>query len=491
MRQRWAIAIAAGVLGGACVDLQPYACSDDTECTSASEGVCEDTGHCSYPDADCESGRRYGDLAAALSGQCTAIAGTSGSSSSSDGGPGATATTNAESSGSDSTSEDTSPPIPAECGNGVVEEGEECDDPDAVDGDGCNTDCLRSGSPRWEVVVAGDAGGNDRLFGLAKLAAGDVVAVGQLENESTDVLVMRFTVDGREVRRIVHDVGGGGDDAEAVAQGPLGDLYVCGRGTVEGVTLPWVGSWNAQLDDGPLVEGTLPEGLTGNCHDVAYSSSSEVVAVGGTGGTAWAYSFPDDDVVGGDPILSSAVGANRLKEVVRGPDTSLYVAGQLADLGVVHQPVFPAELGMPLVQTVEEVELQTMVVTTDVIVVGGLIRGVPSVDDAWVAAYELDGMERWRYAPDVDGVDEVEDLALDAAGNVYVIGHRVFDDPDRWVAKLDPEGQLVWQRHDYANGEGGDRGRSIVVLPDGDLVVVAEIRDAGDMLDGWIARLAP
>jgi cysteine-rich repeat protein len=492
MRRRWAIAIAAGVLGGACVDLQAYTCSDDTECTSASEGVCEDTGHCSYPDAECESGRRYGGLAAAFSGQCTTAVGTTDSSGSSDSGPGATATTtNVETSGTDSTSEDTGPPIPVECGNGVVEEGEECDDLDAVDGDGCNTDCLRSGSPRWEVVVASDGGGSDRLFGLTQLAAGDLVAVGRMEAATADALLLRMTVDGEEVQRLVYDVGGGYDDIEAVTQGGLGDLYVCGRATVKGSTSPWVGSWDPQLPDEPIIHGPLPAPLTGNCHDIAYATSNELVVVGGTGTAAWSYWFFADDVEGGEPAVFANTGADVLKEVVRGPDTSIYVAGQLDDAGVVHQPVSPLDLGTALVQTTEVVELQTMVVTDDTIFVGGLLREVASIDDAWVAAYELDGSERWRYAPDVDGIDEVEDIAVDGAGNVFTIGHRVTEDPDRWVAKLDPEGALVWQRSDYAGSEGDDRGRSIEVLDDGDLVVVAEIIGEDGSLDGWIARLAP
>jgi cysteine-rich repeat protein len=496
MRRRWAaIGIASGALVGACVDLQPYACSDDAQCKlTGSEGWCEDAGYCSYPDSDCDSGRRYGDLAAGLSGQCTDQAGTAGSSDSTapttSDGSSTTAGQASSSSGSDDTSEDTVTPQPV-CGDGVVEGDEECDDLDAVDGDGCNTDCVRGGSPRWSAVVASEGGGSDRLFGLTQLAAGDVVAVGQIQAATADVLLVRFTVDGREVQRVVHDVDGGFDDAEAVVQGGLGDLYVCGRATVGGSTGPWVGSWDAQLEGSPVVGGALPMTLDGNCHDITYATSAEVVAVGGTGLTAWSYTFPDDDVAGGEETVIATPGADRLKEVVRGPDTSIYVAGQLDDFGVVHQPVSPLDLGLPLVLTTEVVELQSMVVTDDTIFVGGLLREVASIDDLWLAAYELDGTERWRYAPDVPGIDEVEDIAVDAAGNVYAIGHRVSDDPDRWVGKLDPAGELVWQRSDYPGSEGDDRGRSIEVLPGGDLVVVAEVIDAGGELDGWIARLAP
>jgi cysteine-rich repeat protein len=494
MRRWTAIAIASGVLAGACIDLQAYTCSDDAECTSAASGVCEDTGRCSYPDAECESGRRYGELADVLAGQCTSVAGTTGASGSSDGEPvtmdGSTTTAEPASS-SDGSSESTGPvPLPV-CGNGVVEGDEECDELDDVDGDGCNTDCVRSGSPRWSLVVASEGGGSDRLFGLTRLAAGDLVAVGHIQAESRDVLAVRFTVDGREVRRVVHDVDGGLDDAEAVAQSGLGSLYVCGRATVGGTTRPWVARWDPQLDGPPELEGTLPGTLGGSCHDIAYTDSIDVVAVGGTGGAAWSYTFPDDDIADGEETVVSVTGANRLKEVVRAPDASVYVAGQLGGRGVVHRPVSPFDLGPALVETTEVVELQSMVVTVDTLFVGGLLREVQGVDDFWVSAHDLDGTERWRWAPDLPAIDEVEDIAVDGAGNVYAIGHTVIEDPNRWVGKLDPGGALVWQRSDFPGSEGDDRGRSIEVLDDGDLVVVAEVVGEDGALDGWIARLAP
>ena len=487
---RWsAIAVTSGVLAGACVDLRPYTCSDDAECTSGGgEGRCEDTGHCSYPDDGCDSGRRYGPLAAELADQCTSEVATSTST-----GPTASAgessTTTDGSSSSDGTSEDTVTPVPV-CGDGVVEGDEECDELDGVDGDGCNTDCVRSGSPRWSVVVASDSG-SDRLFGLTKLAAGDLVAVGHIQAKSRDVLVLRLTVDGQEVQRAVYDAEGGLDEAEAVGQGGLGSLYVCGRATVGGVTRPWVARWDPLLAGLPEPADVLPDPLEGNCHDIAYTDRIEVVAVGGTGGVAWSYTFPDDDIAGGEELVVDIAGVDRLKEVKRAPDSSFYVAGQLGDVGVVHHPVSAIDLGLPLVQTTEVVELQSMVLTDDTIVVGGLLREVPGIDDFWVAAYELDGAERWRYAPDRPAIDEVEDVAIDGAGNVFAIGHTVSEDPDRWVGKLDPAGELVWERSDYPGSEGDDRGRSIEVLDDGDLVVVGELADEAGDLDGWIARLAP
>lgn len=41
------------------------------------------------------------------------------------------------------------------CGNGIVEEGEECDDGNQVEGDGCSKDCREGGGPTWGQYAQG------------------------------------------------------------------------------------------------------------------------------------------------------------------------------------------------------------------------------------------------------------------------------------------------------------------------------------------------
>lgn len=48
---------------------QEFNCQDDDDC--GGDGTCQASGYCSFPDAGCESGQRYGDLAGAgLAGEC-------------------------------------------------------------------------------------------------------------------------------------------------------------------------------------------------------------------------------------------------------------------------------------------------------------------------------------------------------------------------------------------------------------------------------------
>jgi hypothetical protein len=90
-----ALAATVGTLVGAVAPAcgaRTYECSDDPQCaTGDAIGTCEPTGFCSFPDAGCDSGRRYGELAGELSDQCVPIdpedTGTSGPTSASSTGP--------------------------------------------------------------------------------------------------------------------------------------------------------------------------------------------------------------------------------------------------------------------------------------------------------------------------------------------------------------------------------------------------------------------
>lgn len=119
-----------------------FTCIDNAQCESQQVlGICESTGHCSFPDPTCNSGRRYGEQAAATlaeacvpvddepTGESSATAATGASSSS--GSTSALPTSEASSSSSTTTQISTGAETAGiGCGNGVVEPGEECDGAD-------------------------------------------------------------------------------------------------------------------------------------------------------------------------------------------------------------------------------------------------------------------------------------------------------------------------------------------------------------------------
>lgn len=104
--------------------------------------------------------------------------------------------------------------------------------------------------------------------------------------------------------------------------------------------------------------------------------------------------------------------------------------------------------------------------------------------------------------------DVGEGIAVDASGNVYVVGESdaTWGTPlraytagdDAFVAKLDANGALVW--HTFLGGSGSDRARDVAVDEDGNIYAVgvsgatwgtspAPIRAYTASDDGWVAKL--
>lgn len=66
------------------------------------------------------------------------------------------------------------------CGDGITNGDEPCDDGDDVDGNGCNVDCVVSGSVLWTVTVDGPDHGIDEANGITADSAGNVIVSGTL-----------------------------------------------------------------------------------------------------------------------------------------------------------------------------------------------------------------------------------------------------------------------------------------------------------------------
>jgi hypothetical protein len=74
-------AVAAGVVGLAlpACGAAAFVCEADVQCMGAGPGVCQADGYCSFPDAECPSGQRYGEHSGPQSGQCVGEGGATGS----------------------------------------------------------------------------------------------------------------------------------------------------------------------------------------------------------------------------------------------------------------------------------------------------------------------------------------------------------------------------------------------------------------------------
>ena len=136
MRRRWLLCAGLATVVASCYRLGAYTCADDSHCIDGGKrGVCQSVGFCAYPDAECDSGLRYDDLAGdGLAQMCVDLD------------PPATSTTSSDSSTEDPSSSDSgdSGPQPT-CldadgdgyGDGAACIGPDCDDDNPNVSDAC------------------------------------------------------------------------------------------------------------------------------------------------------------------------------------------------------------------------------------------------------------------------------------------------------------------------------------------------------------------
>jgi hypothetical protein len=136
------------------------------------------------------------------------------------------------------------------------------------------------------------------------------------------------------------------------------------------------------------------------------------------------------------------------------------------------------------------------------IYVAGSIRPA-DIDQMFVTKFDAGGNVLWTRAwdtPESAGASGGEDVALDATGNVYVVGETPIPDPANpggilgfqvALLKLDGAGNLLWQRT-VAEGEQLDARGGLSVGADGSIYVAGarlDPRDSG--FDGLVLKFAP
>lgn len=119
----------------------------------------------------------------------------------------------------------------------------------------------------------------------------------------------------------------------------------------------------------------------------------------------------------------------------------------------------------------------------------------------FVTKFAPDGSVLWHRvtnAPQSTGSTSGEDVALDAAGNVYVVGEAPVPDPDNpgfilgfqiALLKLDANGNSIWQRT-VAEGEQLDSRGGLTVAPDGSVLVVGARIDTRSSFDALVLKFA-
>lgn len=476
---RWIAVIA---LSG-CYELGQYQCEGDGQCQRAPEGQCEEEGYCSYPDDSCPAERRFDALAeASIANTC--VRPPEGTTS-------ANSTGSAGSFGSSSGETGLD-----ECGNGVIESGEDCDDGNEDDGDACNNLCRFPAAVRWFVTVPGESGGRDIARAAILLTSGDVVVGGELDagDGALQPWFARLAAgDGDEAWRVLVETDSPG--TARVSALVLGQDATIGVGGVlpnsEGEGTAWIAKYDS---NGERVWSSRP--FLGRVDAVA-DSDGDVVGVAtveadapsvvatllreADGAPAWTASLDD--------FPGQATGG-----VVRqvGEEPEVYGVGTAAGDAVVFR-LRPSPTLLSTIDASNQLSdgFQGLTSTGENLIAAGFVT-TSTAHDAWLAAFAWDGSLQWQTEPlrsNEFGVDdEFEAVAVDSAGEIFATGFTTELDKDVWVVCFDPSGVERWRRSFPELGAPDGVARAIAVSADS-IVIGGEVDGVDGSRDAFAALL--
>lgn len=126
----------------------------------------------------------------------------------------------------------------------------------------------------------------------------------------------------------------------------------------------------------------------------------------------------------------------------------------------------------------------------NVIVVG--TQGQGDASDIWVRKLDPNGEPLWtRTYGGAAGMQDVgRGVAVDAAGNVIAAGYETTagGETDAWVRKYDPEGNEIWTRTHAGAAGGDDKAADVAVDGEGSILVVGEEMTATTGADLWLRK---
>ncbi|HLT37621.1 MAG TPA: hypothetical protein VK034_15115, partial [Enhygromyxa sp.] len=369
-------------------------------------------------------------------------------------------------------------PPEAECGNGYLEPGEQCDDANLIDGDGCDALCQIPCSMVWEATIPSPA--LDVMPTVIDLAIGpnDEIVVAGLTDALTsetddDIWMGAWSSTGEPLWSGSYDLIEGLDDVPAaITIAPDGSVYLVGTLQATGGTDIWLGRfdgsgnqvWSATFDS--PIEGSKDE-----ASGIAITPSGNPLIAGhmriGDGDTdLWiAEVSPDDGAELWSTTWSGPVAEN----------------GYSLDKG---GPVAVASDGTIWATAIEYVAYDTF--------------------DVHVLSFDPAGVLLGDWAPQVTpGIshDHTPNAIAVQDGSVYFSISRLGPGATFWIHRLDPSddgatGELAWVREMPSFVDVGESwgARGVAAAPDGNVFVGGYLyRDEKEdsWYEGWMHRLDP
>jgi len=381
------------------------------------------------------------------------------------------------------------------CGDGVLDDGEACDDGNDALEDGCEA-CQPVPHIDWTVQISGDTGANDRANDVAIAPDGTILVVGYQDGEIgvRRPLIVTLAPDGSIVSKYVHPTEYDHGIYESIVVDADGAYYVAGNITIDpgnatsaalhkfsqGNALEWVHEQPAPTDDNASARGVAL------ADDAVYTAGLESGAPTrmfvrrhtlGTGAIEWEWNGPDPTAAARAHGL--AVAGDRV-----------FVAGSW----VLDGENFPLAAVLDTQgNKIAHVTLSTPGELTDVEAIGEdvVISGwqVPLDNTPLLWRKDRDLGTVWIELPENDG--EFHGVAADQARGVIVAGLLGISDynADVHVGLHSDAGVQQWTT--VATGvmtDGGDRGEDVAFGPHS-FVAVGGVGGPDGTYDLWIRRV--
>lgn len=430
--------------------------------------------------------------------------------------PGAGTSTSTTDEGSSDVGDSSGTSSAPACLDGSVDEGEQCDDGNDLNGDGCNRDCRLSGQLVWESSFGSGLGQVDQAYDVAPEVDGSVVVTGYLsanEEGARDGWMARYNSAGSLTWEVVlAGPGEANDELRAVSSDNAGSVFAAGytsgpegeglnawvaRYDLMGLPM-WVESFNG-VDSMNDVFNTIALDPDGNVilggYSQSPSSSNDVLLrkLAVDGSVLWSRVFPGPN--GGTDLIwdldispAGHIYAAGYQEGPKGEGRNAWLAKFDADGNELWSRSFNGP------ESNDDLLVGVSVLGEDDVVVSGYEEGAAFPWQAVLRRYDSLGMTVWTdvYAGGSSEGAHWFGVETDPEGSIVVTGGEILDGIRQvLVRKYDTAGTELWTSLVPAGAAGPDYGREVAIGPAGEVWLAGALDTGVDARDVWVGRFTP
>ncbi len=405
---------------------------------------------------------------------------------------------------------------PPKCLDGTVDEGEQCDDGNDVNGDGCNRDCQLSGQLVWQTSLGSGLGQIDQAYDIAPQPDGSALVTGYISADaegSRDGWMGRYDSDGLLTWEVVlTGPGGANDEIRAVLTDGAGNVFASGYTSgPKGQRLDaWVGQYDLMGEPVWTQSYNGSDSLNDIFNTVALDADGNVILGGysqsptsgndvflrklaADGSVLWSRVFPGPN--GGTDLIwkldVSPAGHIYAAGYQEGPDgegRNSWLAKYDADGNEIWSRSFNGP------ESNNDYLVGIAVLGEDDVVVSGYEEGNAIPWQVVVRRYDALGMTVWtdRYAGGSGEGAHAFGVEADPEGAIVVTGGEILGKIRHvLVRKYDMAGAELWTSIVPGGAAGPDYGREVTIGSAGEVWLAGAVDTGADDRDIWVGRFTP